>query len=157
MKIKTLSFPDEFDVSWVEGMRWRMLAPFRVSVVIEEISLLSLVEGSFDATAPTGFVTDLASAPSVVWTWFPPEGQYTKAAAIHDYLYSVRGRVGHGVKLSRAGVDRVFYLGMKVLGVSEFKSRLMWLAVRTFGASHWGEENHGTERNGKETTCLEKS
>ena len=35
---------------------------------------------------PRAFVTDLASVPRAFWWWFPPDGSYTQAAVLHDYL-----------------------------------------------------------------------
>jgi uncharacterized protein DUF1353 len=144
MNITAVSFPTQFDVSWLEGMRWRVLTEFSVDAACHLVGADGFAcRSTIRLIAPVGFVTDLASVPRVFWSLFPPEGKYTKAAAIHDYLYSVGGRVSDELSFSRAGVDRVFYLGMKALGVSEFSARSMWLAVRTFGGSHWGTEKHG--------------
>lgn len=38
-------------------------------------------------TVPKGFVTDLASIPSIFWSVYPPTGRYAYAAIVHDYLY----------------------------------------------------------------------
>lgn len=32
---------------------------------------------------PKGFVTDLASIPRALWSVFPPDGDYAKAAVVH--------------------------------------------------------------------------
>lgn len=37
-------------------------------------------------TVPKGFVTDLASVPSVFWSVLRPDGEYAYAAILHDYL-----------------------------------------------------------------------
>ena len=44
-------------------------------------------------TVPAGFVTDLASIPRLVWSFYPPDGPWVKAAIIHDFLYDTQGRV----------------------------------------------------------------
>lgn len=40
---------------------------------------------------PAGFVTDLASVPRMVWSFYPPDGPWAKAAIIHDFLYWTKG------------------------------------------------------------------
>lgn len=37
-------------------------------------------------TVPAGFETDLASVPRLFWRLFPRDGDYRKAAVVHDYL-----------------------------------------------------------------------
>ena len=41
---------------------------------------------------PIGFVSDLASVPSILWSKYPPQGRYAIAAIIHDYLYWIQTR-----------------------------------------------------------------
>src|SRR5271166_5582366 len=38
-------------------------------------------------TVPKGFVTDFASIPRIFFSLLRPDGEYTYAAIIHDYLY----------------------------------------------------------------------
>ena len=35
---------------------------------------------------PSGFVSDGASTPRLLWSIFPPVGRYFAAAVVHDYL-----------------------------------------------------------------------
>lgn len=79
---------------------------------------------------PSGFKTDYASVPRVLWSILPPTGRYTKAAVIHDWLY-VAGRC------SRADADAVFLEAMEHLGVSPLTRRLMWAGVRAGGWMPW--------------------
>jgi hypothetical protein len=79
---------------------------------------------------PAGFVTDLASIPRVLWSLLPPHGRYAKAAIIHDWLYAT----GIG---GREYADDVFLEAMEVLGVSPWKRKTMYWAVRAFGASRY--------------------
>lgn len=37
---------------------------------------------------PVGFETDFASVPRPLWPLFPPTGRYTRAAVLHDWLYT---------------------------------------------------------------------
>ncbi len=39
---------------------------------------------------PKGFRTDLSSSPRILWSIFPPYGDFLIAALIHDYLYSAK-------------------------------------------------------------------
>jgi hypothetical protein len=50
------------------------------------------------------------------------------AAVIHDYLYRFRFT-------SRAVADAILDEALKVLGVSWWRRKAMWAAVRTFGWS----------------------
>src|SRR4051812_2279337 len=53
--------------------------------------------------APAGFVTDLASIPRIVWSVYPPDGPWVKAAIIHDFLYYTQGT---GIWYDHRGVSR---------------------------------------------------
>lgn len=78
-----------------------------------------------------GFVTDFASTPKFLYPWFPPIGIYNKAAMVHDFLYSAT------TPITRAEADKFFLQAMEVLKVPAWKRRLMYFAVRLFGASHY--------------------
>ena len=82
---------------------------------------------------PKGFQTDFASVPRVFWRILPPDGQYTQAAVLHDYLYNKQDR-------SRKECDDIFFEAMGVLKVDEWKRVLMYHAVRTFGWLPWGNK-----------------
>ena len=75
---------------------------------------------------PEGFSTDFASVPRLFWIIFPPDGQYTQAAVLHDYLYFSR-------IYKRKKSDLIFLEAMKVLKVSFWKRRTIYRAVRLFG------------------------
>lgn len=74
---------------------------------------------------PSGFETDFASIPRLLWRVLPKNSTYDGAAVLHDYGYA-----GH---LSRCESDDLFYEAMIVLGVPPWKARLMFYAVRVFG------------------------
>lgn len=78
-----------------------------------------------------GFVTDFASTPKFLYPWFPPIGIYNKAAMVHDFLYS------ESTPITRAEADKFFLQAMEVLKVPAWKRRLMYFAVRLFGASRY--------------------
>lgn len=60
---------------------WELYEPF------EE----TLSDGS-TILIPTGYVTDFASVPVLLWSFFPPIGKYNRAALVHDYLYDLQYR-----------------------------------------------------------------
>jgi len=80
-----------------------------------------------DVTVPAGFISDFASIPRLFWRVLPPWGEYNRAAVVHDYLYRTHLR-------TRAGADDLFLALMVELGVSRWKRRVMYRAVRMFGA-----------------------
>ena len=72
-------------------------------------------EGSNDIiSVPEGFQTDFASVPRIFWVILPPDGKYTQAAVVHDFIYNKQIR-------SRKEADRIFLEAMQVLGVPAWK------------------------------------
>jgi hypothetical protein len=75
---------------------------------------------------PAGFTTDFASVPRVFAWLLPRYGRYTKAAILHDWLWSeARHR-----RFSRSDADGIFRRAMRELGVPFLRRWLMWGAVR---------------------------
>lgn len=89
---------------------------------------------------PAGFLTDFASVPRIFWMIYPPDGQYTQAAVLHDYLYNIQDR-------PRATADAIFLEAMKVLGVPLLRRRIIYRAVRIFGWIPW---NNGARKKKKQ-------
>lgn len=58
--------------------KWRVYEPFRFYLSEDKNDVIEV---------PVGFVTDLATVPRIFWSLLPPDGEYAKAAIIHDYLY----------------------------------------------------------------------
>jgi hypothetical protein len=85
-------------------------------------------------TVPCGFRTDFASVPRILWSVFPPNGYYHRAALLHDWLYRMPSSRGD---VTRAEADRLFYDQMRVDGVPWRTRYILWLAVRVAGASSW--------------------
>jgi hypothetical protein len=75
---------------------------------------------------PVGFVTDFASIPRILWSILPPNGRYTKAAVIHDWMYQ-------NAYNSKEYADLIFYEAMLVLGVNKRIAYIMYNAVKIFG------------------------
>lgn len=80
---------------------------------------------------PAGFVTDFASTPRCLWSFFPPWGKYLKSAILHDYLYS------HDGNCSRFFADALFRDTMIQEGVPAWQATAMYYAVRLFAAFAW--------------------
>lgn len=85
-------------------------------------------------TVPTGFVTDLASVPRIFWTIFPPDGQYTYPAILHDYLYWSQ-------HTSREEADLILMEAMKEFDVGSVSSEVIYAAVRVGGGRGWDSNN----------------
>ena len=92
---------------------------------------------------PSGFITDFASTPRLAWSIIPPTGKHTKAAVLHDYLYSdptcwfICGIELSKFEISRKECDKIFLNAMKVLGVKKWKRTIIYLGVRIGGRKHF--------------------
>ena len=80
---------------------------------------------------PKGFVSDGASVPRLLWTIYPPFGQYLEAAIVHDY-YCVLGHKGESPIDYKVAAD-VFKEAMQVCKVSWWRRNKMYWAVRIGG------------------------
>jgi hypothetical protein len=95
-------------------------------------------------TVPTGFITDLASTPRLLWNVIAPF-DVARAAIVHDLLYkSIRqyrwkkGLIEEDkelIKNAKVAADKVFLLAMKDAEpkVSGWKIYSAWKAVNLFG------------------------
>lgn len=82
-------------------------------------------------TVPAGFVSDLASIPRPLWTIFPPDGSYTQAAALHDWLCKKKGKVERQYDYKQ--VSKIFLESLNVLEVSFLTRQAMYYGVLWFG------------------------
>jgi len=89
---------------------------------------------------PANFTTDFASVPRAFWIILPPDGIYSQAAVLHDYLYSIRGHLPDGVIMKRIDCDMLFREAMGVLGVTAAIRNIMYQAVRIFGSIPWNKK-----------------
>ena len=91
---------------------------------------VSFIDSEFvEWRAEAGTVIDGASIPRVLWTAVgsPFVGKYRRASVIHDAYYKTQD-------VPRADVDRMFYEAMLADGVGSIRARVMYRAVRMFGA-----------------------
>lgn len=98
--------------------------------------------GGDSITVPKGFITDFASIPRMFWIILPPDGEYTQAAVLHDYLYFKQSR-------SRKEADQIFLDAMGVLEVPNWKRYPMYHAVRMFGWIPWRNHKKRNEKSNK--------
>ena len=118
------TFTEPLIVKKLDERTWEIMRAFEYHVGFEN---------SFEVVKiPKGFVTDFATVPRMFWILFPPDGKYTQATIVHDYLY-------HTKKYTRSKSDAIFLEAMGVLGVPWWKRRTMWLAVRAAGWIPWNK------------------
>ncbi len=94
---------------------------------------------------PKGYVTDLASIPSWLWSLFrvSPDGLQRAATLVHDYIYglhlkgtdySLIPRVDDGwYRLYRQDCDRIMRELMEDTTDTQFHIKAFFWAVETFG------------------------
>lgn len=130
--------PDLRPVAERGAFMYRLYAPFSVEF------RNSLSEKWKKFTVPEGFLCDGASSPRFLWTLtgFTRDGMHRAAALVHDWLYHNKGWT-HGYEhldgdqLSRKECDRMFFLILRHYGVSDWKARGAYAAVRAFGWIYW--------------------
>lgn len=105
----------------------------RKAVVMREFQFDSPTLGLIKVEA--GFDTDYASVPQLFWNIYPPDGDYTDAAVVHDYLYWYQAVEGEPIE--RAEADRVFLEAMTAIGVSWLRRQTLYRAVRLGGWMAW--------------------
>lgn len=81
-------------------------------------------------TVPAGFITDLASIPWPYNKVFKPDGKWSRAAVVHDYLCKLAR--GDEPPLNRKQADKVFYEAMRADGVSLLLAWTFWTYVKTY-------------------------
>jgi hypothetical protein len=81
---------------------------------------------------PVGFVTTFDSIPKLFWTVLRPDGEYSYAAIIHDYLYWTQTR-------PRNVADDVFRQVMEDFGVDPKTVAVLYQGARTGGQAAWDE------------------
>lgn len=81
-------------------------------------------------TVPIGFKTDFASVPKWLGWIYKPQGKYSKASVVHDFLYSVNW-------YDRYYADRKYKDIMIYDKVDKYTANLFYYAVRLLGGSHY--------------------
>ena len=116
-------FPHSLDMRKHGGGFWSLIKPFTYhSELLGEI------------VVPEGFITDLASVPWFARWYVSRDGNHTRAAVIHDYLYA-RASEATFPDTSRRTADRVFLEAMHVCALRPTLARVLYSAVRIGGGS----------------------
>jgi len=127
------NFLTPLDIRYVDKRFRQILAPF--------VYRLDSPDGEEFVNVPVGFLTDFASIPGALRTFWPsPGGPWDKPAVIHDALYQ-RGYVerADGSKriIERAEADEIFKEAMNVTETSWYSRRLIYRGVRVGGRGTW--------------------
>lgn len=101
---------------------WELISP--LVYVYQEQEHISEVY-----SIPRGFVTDFASVPRIPFVYSATGNTGHKAAALHDYLYSI------GESRSRA--DAIFHAAL-LETEPKWRAWVMYTAVRLFGWMSYG-------------------
>ena len=88
---------------------------------------------------PSGFVTDFASVPPILWGVFPAIGKHCLASVIHDYMYDNQlFDAEMGSYQARRFADREFLRLANEVGPKHWlRHYLMYRMVRWFGGQYW--------------------
>lgn len=103
----------------------------RVWVLAQDLVYASAIEEAPPSIlVPAGFRSDFATIPRFLWSIIPPDGTYTAAAVLHDFLYSEN-------RIPRWVADSIFCEAMKQSGTPWVARWPIWMAVRIFGTWHF--------------------
>ena len=110
-----------------------LLKPFADNhdwVLVQDVAY-HVGESAMTITVPKGFVTDFASIPQVFWSAdLSPNGKYSKAAIVHDYLYWTQG-------CTREQADNILDIAMQESNVGTLQRTAIYWGVRLGGDSAW--------------------
>jgi hypothetical protein len=112
------------------GLENRFFLNNKFWITVED---MTYVMGSTNVriVVPKGFVTDFASIPQALWSLgLSPQGQYSRAAVVHDFLYWSQG-------CTRAQSDRLSVIAMKESNVSSFNEAVVYQGVDKGGKGSW--------------------
>ncbi|UHG93324.1 DUF1353 domain-containing protein [Spirosoma oryzicola] len=92
-----------------------------------------------EVTVPSGYTTDFASVPMLLWGFIPPIGRHNRACLLHDWWYDNRlFQEQLGRKKARWVADQELYAHLRTVEPRKFiRNYCMYLACRLFGRSWW--------------------
>lgn len=106
---------------FADNQQWMLVEDFNYILGSTRVSI----------TVPKGFVTDFASIPQAFWGFgFSPNGKYSRAAIVHDYLYWSQG-------CTRSEADNILLIAMKESAVPTATRDAIYQGVRIGGSSSW--------------------
>ena len=88
----------------------------------------------YEIEVPSGYVTDGATVPRMLWWFLPSWGRYSRAAVLHDFLCTLllRGKP-HRLVPSRYQADQIFLEAMRVCDVNWLERIALYLGARIGG------------------------
>lgn len=90
---------------------------------------------------PAGFKTDFASIPRAAFWYIDPEDPVILyASVVHDWLYSMVGKLADGRIFTRAQADLVLVEFMALSGARIDQRKIVHFAVEKFGGAHWNNQ-----------------
>ena len=105
----------------------------------ELLELVSIIwrQGEYpqEIVVPVGFVHNGPSIPNRLRGIVFYTHRQLRPSIVHDYLYTY----GYKIGWTRKEADRLFFESLKTEGVWRLRRRVMWLAVRAAGRSHWSK------------------
>jgi hypothetical protein len=82
-----------------------------------------------DVVIPVGFPTDLATAPVILWGFFPPYSDFLPAAIVHDWLYANKYVADGIIK----GYDARLFADKEMLRLSMIHNNSKPKPIKIFG------------------------
>jgi hypothetical protein len=96
-------------------------------------TLTAIYQGKVhDIAVPSGFLTDLASVPTIGTLFVKQFGRHSPAAVFHDWCYEQEG--GYH---SKAFADALFFALLQWMHVSPVKAAAMYAAVKIGGRGNY--------------------
>lgn len=116
-------FESQLVVSKTTASEWTVYEP-----LVYHSALLASLDLPHTITVPFGFSTDFASVPRGLWNLFPPDGSYTAASVVHDWLF-------RKTNWPCSICNGVFLEAMVVCKTPWYVRWIMWAAVSVFGGA----------------------
>jgi hypothetical protein len=136
MKISKVEFDSYLDTREVADGVWELLQDFTVFIHTDD--------QTFEVIIGKGFVTDYASVPRIPFAYMLYGGIGNYAAVLHDALYSNSSLVkvcDFDTQMrfhpDREFCDDAFQAGLEARGISAWKSKPMYWAVRWQGDKYY--------------------
>jgi hypothetical protein len=136
MKIEKVEFDSYLDTREIADGVWELLQDFTVFIHTEE--------QTFEVIIGKGFVTDYASVPRIPFAYMLYGGIGNYAAVLHDALYSNSSLVkvcDFDTQMrfhpDREFCDEAFLAGLEARGISSWKAKPMYWAVRWKGEKYY--------------------
>ena len=112
------------------------------AVLMENWEIFNVRDYRF--VVPAGTSTDGASIPRFLWRvcGHPLMAPRVYAAMLHDWLYTGEETDTDGAQpddLTRAEADECYYALLRHFGVSAWRAKVEYWALRMFGGSHYIE------------------